>query len=421
MSRRRRILRRVRLFWRALGPGLITGASDDDPSAITTYSQAGARYGLSTLWMAIFAYPVLAVLQETCARIGIVTGKGLTGVVKSHYPKWVLYLLIALSCPAFLCNMGADIAILGDVGHLLLPSVPALYCSMVLTSFLFVLMWLLPYKKLMGTMKFVCLVLLVYAIVPFLTSQDGGSIIRHSLLPSFHMSKGFFLIIIGLIGAIISPYIFFWQTSSEVDALSVSMAAGNVAGEKNLLIARKDILAGAFFAVLIMYFVILTTGTILNAHHIYSINTVRDAAMALRPLGGDLSYFLFSAGVIATGFLIIPVLSASISFIITEAFDKKSGFNESPGEVRLFYFVIAIAMILGIAMHWLGFDSVKVLLFTTTLYGFISPFVIALVLHIANNKKVMGPYSNNRGSNLTGSIALLVMLGTLIGFVCSAL
>ncbi|HMG68597.1 MAG TPA: divalent metal cation transporter [Chitinophagaceae bacterium] len=416
MSRHHPILHRIHRFWKLLGPGLITGASDDDPSAITTFSQAGARYGLSTLWMAIAAFPFLAVLQETCARIGIVSGKGLTGVVKAHYPKWILYVLIVLSCPAFLFNIGADVAILGEVGHLLFNSIPAIYCSIGFTLILFVFMLLLSYKKLTAILKFLCLILLVYLVVPFLTSQKTGSIIRHSFIPAFHFEKNFLLTVIGLTGAIISPYIFFWQTSSEVDARS-AMIERKKPGRLTFLIMRTDILSGAFFAVLIMYFIILTTGSILQHENISQINTVKDAAIALRPLAGNLSYILFSIGIIGTGFLIIPVLSSSISYIIMEAFDRRSGFSKSPGEVKPFYIIIGTAMVFGVSMLGFGISPVKALLFTTILYGFTAPFLIAIILHIANNKKIMGEFCNSRFSNIVGIIALILMLTTLIVFV----
>jgi len=405
--------RSIRQFWRTLGPGLITGASDDDPSAITTFSQAGARYGLATLWMAILAYPILAVLQEMCARIGIVTGKGLTDLVRSYYPKWVLYLLVGLSCPAFLLNIGADIALFGETGHLLFHFAPPLYCSVVFTLLLFILMLFLPYKKLMGFMKLLCLVLLVYLVVPFLTPQDPKLIIRHSLIPTFEMDKNFLLIVVGLTGAIISPYIFFWQISSEADTIAVEASIKKI-NKISFLLMRKDILAGALFAVLIMYYVILTTGTILHDQHINAIHTAQDAAIALRPLAGPLSYILFSIGIIGTGFLIIPILSSSISYIVTEAFNHKSGLNKSPEEVKLFYVIIAIALCLGVSMHWLGISPVKALLLTTILNGFITPFLLFIILHISNNKKIMGPFCNKRFSNLVGIVALCLMLASLV-------
>jgi NRAMP (natural resistance-associated macrophage protein)-like metal ion transporter len=413
MSKHHPFLQKIKRFWKTLGPGLITGASDDDPSAITTFSQAGARYGLATLWTAVIAYPVLAIMQEMCARIGIVTGKGLAGVIKTHYPSWLLWVLIALSCPAFLLNIGADIAVLGEAGNLLFPTIPALYCSIGFTMVLYVLILLLPYKKLAAVMKYICLSLLVYTIVPFLSAQNTGSIIRSTLVPRFHFDKDFMLIIIGITGAIISPYLFFWQTSSEVEEMAAGSLRNKRINKYSFLLMRKDILAGAFFAVLIMYFIILTTGTILHDHGIRNIETVKDAAIALRPLAGNLSYLLFSIGVIGTGFLIIPVLSTTISYILLEAFNRKSGLGKAPGEARLFYFVIAVAMCLGIAMHWLHISSVKALLLTTVLYGITAPFLIGIILHVANNKKIMGKFLNNRISNIAGLITLLLMLTTL--------
>src|SRR5664279_3796452 len=189
-----RFLHQAKRFWKTLGPGLITGASDDDPSAITTFSQAGAGYGLKTLWMAVLAYPILAIIEEMCALIGIVTGKGLTSVVKQYYPRWLLYTLILLTCPAFLLNIGADIALLGEAGNLLFPGIPSIYCSIGFTLLLFVLILLLPYSKLVHIMKFVCLVLLVYLIVPFLTPQKIKFIFSNTIIPSFLWDKDFILI-----------------------------------------------------------------------------------------------------------------------------------------------------------------------------------------------------------------------------------
>jgi NRAMP (natural resistance-associated macrophage protein)-like metal ion transporter len=408
-----RFFHTTKRFWKSLGPGLITGASDDDPSAITTFSQAGASYGLTTLWMAPVAYPILAIIQEMCARIGIVTGKGLTSVVKNHYPSWLLYALILLTCPAFLLNIGADIALLGEAGNLLFPHIPAIYCSIGFTLLLFTLILFLPYRKLVHVMKFICLVLLVYLVVPFLTPQKMGLIFKNTLIPSFHFDKDFVLIVTGLTGAIISPYLFFWQASSEVEELDPEARGNKKIKRYIFLLMRKDILSGAFFAVLIMYFIILTTGTILHDHGIRNIVSVRDAAVALKPLSGNLSYLLFSIGIIGTGFLIIPVLSATISYIIMEAFDFKAGLSKTPGDAKLFYFIIGISMCFGIAMHWLHFNSVKALLLTTILYGITAPLLIAIILHVANNNKIMGKYRNNRISNVSGIIILLFMLANL--------
>jgi len=408
-----RFLHHTKRFWRTLGPGLITGASDDDPSAITTFSQAGASYGLATLWMVVVAFPILAIIQEMCARIGIVSGKGLTSVIKNHYPSWLLYALILLTCPAFLLNIGADIALLGEAGNLLFPHLPAIYCSIGFTLLLFMLVLFLPYKKLVHAMKFICLVLLVYLVVPFLTHQKMELILRSTLIPSFRFDKEFVLIVTGLTGAIISPYLFFWQTSSEVEEMDPATHGKKSIKRYSFLLMRKDILSGAFFAVLIMYFIILTTGTILHDNGIRNINSIKDAAVALKPLAGNLSYLLFSIGIIGTGFLIIPVLSATISYIIMEAFDFKAGLSKTPGEAKLFYFIIGISMFCGIAMHWLHISSVKALLLTTVLYGITAPLLIGIILHVANNRKIMRQYRNNRISNISGILILLFMLANL--------
>jgi len=406
---------RLRRFWKALGPGLISGASDDDPSAITTFSQAGARYGLSTLWVAILAFPVLASVQEMCARIGMVTQKGITGVVKAHYPKWVLYVLIGLSCPAFVLNMGADISVLGETGNLLFPQIAPLYCSIAFTLLLLLLMIVLSFKRLAQVMKFVCLSLVVYVAAPFFYPQHFIAIFKSSFIPSFHFDKPFLLVVTGLTGAIISPYLFFWQTSAEAEEAEEDAHTVNQPIKRKFFIAmRKDIVTGAFFAVLIMYFVILTTGTVLHDNHIYEISTVKEAAAALKPLAGNASYTLFSIGIISTAFLIIPVLSGSVSYILSEAFNWKSGFNKSFSEAKEFYIIIIIAMFIGIIMQVLHINAVKALLFTTIIYGVTAPFLIAIILHICNNKKIMGKYANHRKANIPGVVTLILMLATLV-------
>ena len=415
MNKRKLHHSRLRRFWKALGPGLISGASDDDPSAITTFSQAGARYGLSTLWVAILSFPALASIQEMCARIGMVTKTGITSVVKTHYPKWLLYVLIGLSCPAFLLNMGADISVLGETGNLLFPHIAPLYCSIAFTLLLFLLMIVLSLKRLAHIMKFVCLSLVVYVAAPFFYHQDIISILKYSFIPSFHFTKTYLLLLTGLTGAIVSPYLFFWQTSAEAEDAEDRIADINTPVKKKFFKAmRIDIITGAFFAVFIMYFVILTTGTVLHNNHIYQINTVKEAAVALKPLAGNVAYILFSIGVISTAFLIIPVLSGSVSYILSEAFNWKSGFNKSFGEAKEFYIIIMVAMCLGIIMQLLRINAIKALLFTTVIYGITAPFLIGIIMHICNNKKIMGQYINKIASNLIGTLTLVLMLGVLI-------
>lgn len=394
-------------FWNSVGPGLVTGASDDDPSAITTYSQAGANFGLTTLWMAFAAYPLLACLQEMCARIGIISNLTLPGIVKSYYPKWLLYLLMLLSCPAFLLNIGADIAGMGAVANLVSPQVPAFVFSIGFSALLIMALLMMPFKRIEHVMKLVCLSLLVYVFVPFFTRQNWNLIIKNTILPSFSFNKSFILLLTGLIGSILSPYVFFWQTSMEVEGMEPMKK--KPAHPKHLLFRmRTDIIFGSFFAVLIMYFAMLTAGSVLHQHHISNISTVQDAAIALKPLAGSLSYLLFSIGVIGTGFLIIPVLAGTISYIIAEMFSWKQGLDKKFSEARPFYIVIIMATVIGLIINLLGISPVKMLLYTTELYGVTAPVLIAIILHIGNNKRIMGKTINSWRSNLVGFAALLL-------------
>lgn len=422
MNKRNFFYVRLQRFWKTLGPGLITGASDDDPSAITTFSQAGAKFGLASLFTAIFTFPILAATQEMCARIGLVTNKGLAGVLKNYYPKWVLYAVIAITCPAFLLNIGADIAVLGAVGNLLFPSIATAYFSVGFTFLLLLIMLWLSYNKLEAVMKYVCLSLLVYTIVPFLSHQQFTDILKNTFIPSFSFDKDFLIILTSVFGAIISPYVFFWQTSTEVE--NHEKRNEYLTKNKNRFLfirMRKDILYGAFFAVLIMYFIILTAGTVLHKNNIREINTVKDAAMALEPLGGNLSYLLFSIGVIGTGFIIIPVLSGSISYILSDAFKWKAGFNKKFYEAKHFYIIILIAMCIGLLMPLVGINPIKALLFTTFLYGITAPVLIGIILHISNNKKIMGAHTNGNVSNILGGFALALMTGCIITLVYLAI
>lgn len=414
MSNQKTFFGRLNRFWKTLGPGLITGASDDDPSAITTFSQAGARFGLSTLWMALLAYPILAAIMEMCARIGIATNKGITGVVKSHYPRPVLYIMVVLSCSAFLLNIGADISVLGEAGNLLFPSIPPVYCSVLFTLLLLLLMLILSYKRLAVVLKLLCLSLAVYFIVPFLSPQHALLILKNSFIPTIKFDKELLMILTGITGAIISPYLFFWQTSTEVEEME-NKGNQTKRGRRFFFLAmQKDIFVGAFFAVLIMYFIILTTGSVLHDNHIYRIGALKDAAAALMPLAGRLSYVLFSIGIIGTGFLIIPVLSGSISYILSEAFEWKGGFSKSFKEAKEFHIMIVISMGIGISIQLYGISSVKALLFTTTLYGIIAPLLIGIILHICNSKKIMGNYCNKPISNVIGWTAFVLMILTVV-------
>lgn len=398
---------RLTRFWKLLGPGLVTGASDDDPSGIATYSQAGAQYGLSTLWTALITFPLMAAIQEMCARIGLVTSLGLTGNLKKHYSKPVLYLMVVFSFPAIVMNIGADIAGMGAVGNLLFPSIHDIYFSVGFTCLLLISIIFLPYQKIASVLKYLCVVLLVYLIVPFLYKQDWTAVLKGTFIPTIKFDKNFVSILVAILGTTISPYLFFWQANMEVE---------NQKTKKKLLLDKKvmsemkqDVDFGMLFSNLVMFFIILTTGTVLFNAGIHQIDTVEQAAQALKPLAGHFAYILFAVGVIGTGLLAIPVLSGSLSYIISETFDWEQGLDKEFHEAKAFYLVIAVSLILGLLMNYIGISPIKALIYSAILYGLTAPILIAIILHIANNKKIMGEFTNGKLSNILGFATLILM------------
>ncbi len=395
----------MKRFWSILGPGLITGASDDDPSGIATYSQAGAGFGLATLWTALVTFPLMASIQEMCARIGMVTSQGLTGTLKRNYSKGILYTMVVFSFPAIVLNIGADIAGMGAVANLLFPGIHAVYFSFGFTVILLIAMIYLPYHKIASVLKYLCGFLLVYLVVPFLFKQDWAVLIRATFVPTVKFDSDFIQILVAILGTTISPYLFFWQATMAVEDMKHKKR--HLVVDKRLIHTMNvDVNFGMFFSNLVMFFIIITTGTVLFKGGIHQIETVEQAAKALEPLAGKGAYLLFAVGVIGTGFLAIPVLSGSLSYIVSEVFgweDKK--FHEA----KAFYMVVALSLILGLLIHYIGISPIKALIYTATLYGITSPVIIAIVLHISNNKSVMGNYTNGLRSNIMGIITLLLM------------
>ncbi len=394
-------------FWKLLGPGLVTGASDDDPSGIATYSQAGAKLGLATLWTAIIAFPLMAAIQQMCARIGIVTQQGLTGNLKKHYSKSILYLMLVFSFPAIILNIGADIAGMGAVGNLLFPSISENYFSVFFTFLLLGLIIYLPYQKIASILKYLCIVMLVYFVVPFLYKQDFLAIIKATFIPTIEFNKDFIAILVGILGTTISPYLFFWQASVEVEEMNDKKHL--IVNKKIIREMEKDVDFGMSFSGFVMYFIILTTGTVLYSSGIHQIETVEQAAMALKPLAGDMAYLLFAIGIIGTGLIAIPVLSGSLSYIFTETFGWEKGLNKKFHEAKGFYFIIGLSLFLGLSLNYVGISPIDALIYTAILYGLTAPILIAIILHIANNKEVMGEHTNSLIVNILGVLAFIIM------------
>lgn len=402
----KKLLLKVKRFWRTLGPGLITGASDDDPSGIATYSQAGATFGTSLLWTALVTYPLMVSIQEMCARIGLVTEHGLTGIIKRYYSKKILYLILIVSFPSITLNIGADIAGMGAVGNLLIPQIPAFIFSIIFTAILMYSIIFWSYRKISTVLKWLCIVLFSYVIIPFLSQTDWLAVLKGTFLPKFENDADYYMALVGILGTTISPYLFFWQTSMEVEEIHQKHL---IVDKKIINLMQKDVEGGMFVTNIVFYFIILTTGTVLYNAGIHNIETVEQAAQALQPLAGNLTYALFAIGVLGTGFLAIPVLSGALSYMIAETFDWDEGLNKRFQEAKGFYLTMIVSLILGLLMNYMGISPIKALIYTAVLYGITAPILIALILHICNNKKIMNNYTNKFWSNLFGGATFLLM------------
>lgn len=413
MAKSTKVLSKIEKFLTILGPGLITGASDDDPSGIATYSQAGAQFGLTTLWTALLTFPLMAAIQGMCARIGLVTCQGLTVTIKQHYSRTLLYIMLLFSFPAITLNIGADIQGMGAVANMILPGIPvSAFCILFTAGLMFVIIKY-PYQKISRILKWLCLTLLLYIIVPFLVKQNWLLVAKNIFIPTLHLNKEFFSILVAILGTTISPYLFFWQTTMEAE---------DIAHKRKKIIVNKrmfdnmktDVNIGMFISNLVMLFIILTAGSVLYTAGIRQINTVDEAAKALEPLTGKLTYFIFAIGVLGTGLLAIPVLAGSQSYMLAETFQWKKGLDKKFSQAKAFYFSIIISLLVGLSLNFFKISPIKALFYTAISYGLTAPVLIAIILHIGNNKKIMKEHTNPRMSNILGFITLILMTAAAI-------
>jgi Mn2+/Fe2+ NRAMP family transporter len=384
---------KLKSFFKTLGPGLITGASDDDPSGIATYSQAGAQFGLATLWSALVTFPLMYAVQEMCGRIGLVTSKGLIKNIKENYSPYILILTLLITAPAIVLNIGADIAGMGAVSHLIFSKIPAYVFSILFTIFLAITIINVSYEKIFNILKYFCFSLFLYLIIPFLIK----------------INKEYLNILVAILGTTISPYLFFWQSRMEAEAINQKSIRNNKSQKANLKEMFIDIGAGMFFSNLVMYFIILTTASVLFSHGITHIDTVEQAAKALEPIAGKMCYLLFASGVIGTGLLAIPVFCSCLAYIVSDAFGFKGGLNKKFHQAKIFYTTILLALIIGLAINALGISPITVLIYTAVLYGVSAPPILILIFLIANNKKIMGDNRNSLLSNILVLITILLM------------
>lgn len=411
MSMMAKLKYRVKELLRTIGPGIVTGASDDDPSGITTCSQAGAVGGLSFLWVAIYTTPLMITIQEMCARIGLVTGKGLTGVLLRHkYPKSILTLIAFIVLIANTINIGADLQGMSAAASMLIP-LPIWALSIIFAILICSFMIFSSYHIFARYMKWLTLALLCYVFTPFALKIDWTNVFTHTLIPTIKADKEFLTVLVALFGTIISPYLFFWQAEMEIEDKKnriKSVVKKWIVTKHELRLMQTDVTFGMILSNVTMWFIILTAGLTLFPHGII-IGTAQEAALALKPLLGDFSYLLFTVGHIGTGMLAIPVLAGSSSYVISELFGWNASINKSFHKAKRFYLVIIASTVIGVLMNTLGIDPIKALIYTAVLYGIVSPILILVILHIANNKQIMGTYINSLLKNVLGIITFLVM------------
>ena len=410
---------RVRGFFAELGPGLITGAADDDPSGISTYSVTGSSFGYMPLWTALFSFPLMAAVQLMCARLGLVTGRGLAGVVRRNYPRSILWGACAVLIVANVFNIGADLGGMADATAMM-TGLKAYYLTPVYTAVIISLLFFSSYRQMARIFKWLTLVLFAYVITAFLAQPDWLAVLKATFIPHVEWSSAFLATFVGILGTTISPYLFFWQSSQEVGdekaqgRSTVKKREG--ATDEELRVARRDVFTGMFFSNLVMYFIILTTAATLHAQGQTEIETAQQAAEALRPLAGNWAYLLFTLGIIGTGMLAIPVLAGSAAYAVAEAgMWQQDSLADRPRLAPRFYAVIAVSMLIGLALNFVGFNAVKMLFYSAVLNGVLAPPLVILVTLLTSNPKIMGKRVSSRPLRYLGWATAVIMTVAAIG------
>src|SRR5947208_3531317 len=402
-----------------LGPGLITGASDDDPSGIGTYTQAGASLGFATLWTAIITLPMMAAIQLICAKIGMVSGMGLSGVLRKYYPRWLVVSAITLLVVANTINAGTDIGAIAASINLLAPSIPPLALVVPIALLIVAVQILGSYRTLVKIFKWLTLTLFAYIAAAFLARPHWGEVLKATFVPALRFDHQYLMTLVAIFGTTITPYLFFWQASQEVEEElrmgRETLAEREGATDRELRIAEIDVNAGMIFASVVFYFVVLASAVTLHAGGKTDIQTATDAAQALRPLSHGGATLLFALGLIGSGFLAVPILTGSSAYAMCEAFGWKYGLNEKFRDARRFYLIIAAATLVGLLINFLKIPPVTALFWTAVLNGVLAPPLIVVLMVVSNNQKVMGKRTNGPLTNVLGWSTAAIMTAAAIG------
>lgn len=399
---------------KALGPGLVTGAADDDPSGIATYSQVGAQFGYGLLWTLLFSYPLMCGIQEVSGHIGRVTGRGIAGNLKKYYHPAFLYSIVILMVAANTFNLGADIGAMGAALSLIAGG-PALAYSVLFAAVSVVLETLMPYDKYARVLKWLCMVLLTYFATAFVVHVPWLTALHATFFPKLSLSSGLVMSTIAVLGTTITPYLFFWQAQEEVEnskaarsEMPLKHAPRQAPGHLHRI--RVDTYTGMAFSNIVAYVIVLTTACTLHAHGVTNIQTATQAAEALRPAAGRFAFLLFALGIIGTGLLALPVMAGSAAYAVGEAFDWTVGLNRAPTGAKRFYGVLAIAMVLGLGLNFLHLNPIKALFWAAVINGVVAAPIMALMMHIGQSSKVMGPFTLGTRNRILGWAATIVMV-----------
>ena len=411
-------LQSLRWFFRILGPGLITGASDDDPSGIGTYSVAGARFGYASLWTALVTFPLMTAVQLICARIALSTGRGVATVLREHFPRWLVLIVVGSLFVANTINVGADILAIAAGVNLLVP-VPIGWMILPIGLVILVLQIWGSYRLIAGIFKWLCLSLFGYIGASLLAKPNWGQVLWHTFVPTIQFDPAFLSVLVAVLGTTISPYLFFWQASQEVEE---QVARGRrwlwqrrAAADREIRNAFWDVGVGMFFSNMVMYFIILATAATLHEAGKTEIASANEAAAALRPLAGNAATVLMAVALIGSGLLAVPVLTGSAAYAICEAFNWRSTLDAKLGQAKEFYLIIALSTFGGLLINFIGISPIDALFWTAVINGFLAPPLLVVVMLVANNKAIMGHQINGRWTNVLGWATTGLMFAAVAG------
>ncbi|HEY2345642.1 MAG TPA: divalent metal cation transporter [Xanthomonadaceae bacterium] len=408
----------VREFLKALGPGVTTGAADDDPSGIATYSVVGAQFGTGFLWAAWFTWPLMGCVQMMCARVGMVTGVGLAGALREKFPRWLVALIAVALLVANVINIASDLSGMADAAEMLGAGSSHAWVW-VFGLGICAAMVRLRYHQIAGVLKWLALALLAYVVAAFLVTSDWSAVLKATAWPSLPKGGAAWGALVAILGTTISPYLFFWQAGQEVEEekakgrLMLISRKGATDGE--LHDRRLDIGAGTFFSNVVMFFVILTTAMTLHAHGVTTISTTREAAEALRPLAGNGAYLLYTLGLVGTGLLAIPTLAGSAAYAFAETFDWSYGLDEKFRNATSFYSVFILATIAGAALDLLQVDPIKALYWSAIVNGLLAPFLLVALFMVATDRKIMDGQTSSTITRWVVGVTTVIMFGAAIG------